>query len=170
MTIFELIKSNAITEATLSQDAEEVSDNVIAIIDALKNNKSLVSIRFEKQFLGELRNDSRKDVLEAIGQIPTLKKVHLGDSLLLVNGITKMICEARSLCELSLDTVVLQGIQEDFDSFEAALHAHPALKSFTMDACIPAVRGISLECLTKSATVLSTISEPLRNMKTAQTA
>eukprot|EP00980_Cylindrotheca_fusiformis_P002146 scaffold481_cov208-Cylindrotheca_fusiformis.AAC.12 len=170
MRIIEQIEANSITEITLSQDADEISDNVNIIIDALRKNESLVSIRLEEHFLGELRNDSRRQVLEAIGLIPTLKRVHLGNSLLVVNGITKMLCEATSLCELSLGEVLLQGIQQDFNALEAALHSHPALKVFTMEACTPAIRGISLEPLAKSTSKSSAISSPMPNMKTALTA
>jgi hypothetical protein len=170
MSILEQIKANAITELVLSQDADEISEDVATIIDGLKHNKSIVSIRLEGDFLGLIRNDFRVELLEAIGLIPTLKKVHLGDALLLVPGIAKMLCLAYSLCELSLYHVVLQGIEDDFSTLEAALHSHPSLKIFNMDECIPAHRDISLENLTKSAAKLSTISSPLPNQKTAQTA
>jgi hypothetical protein len=170
MSILEQIKANSITELVLSQDADEISDDVGTIIDGLKHNKSIVSIRFEGDFLGMIRNDSRRELLEAIGLIPTLKQVHLGDALLLVPGIAKMLCQAHSLRELSLDNVVLQGSEDDFSTLEAALHAHPSLKIFKMDKCIPAHRDISLENLTKSAAKLSIISSPLPNQKTAQTA
>jgi hypothetical protein len=170
MSILEQIEANAITELVLSQDADEISEDVATIIDGLKHNKSIVSIRLEGDFLGLIRNDFRVELLEAIGLIPTLKKVHLGDALLLVPGIAKMLCQACSLCELSLDHVVLQGIEDDFSILEAALHSHPSLKIFNMDECIPAHRDISLENLTKSAAKLSTISSPLPNQKTAQTA
>ena len=60
MSILEQIKANSISELNLSQDADEVSENTGDIIEALQSNTSIVSIRFEKEFLGDMRNNCRR--------------------------------------------------------------------------------------------------------------
>ena len=170
MSILEQIRSNSITELNLSQDADEITEKTSELVDALRNNKSIVSIRFEDEFLGDMRNDSRREVVEAIGQIPTLQRVYLADTLLLASAIAKMLCSAKALRELSISNVLLQGIESDFSSFEATLASHPSLKLFKMEECKPAVKGISLEGLKISATVRSNISEPVPNQQSAMTA
>ena len=170
MSILEKIKANTISQLKISQDADEISDNTADIIDALRKNTSIESIHFEGEFLGEMRNDSRCAVVEAIGCIPSLRRVHLADALVLVNAVTKMLCKASELRELTIGNLVLQGIDCDFSALEAALAAHNSLKLFKMDKCIPAVKGISLEGLTSSSTQLSSISDPVPNQRSATTA
>lgn len=152
MSILDQIKSNSITELSLSQDADEITENTSEIVDALRNNKSIVSVRFENEFLGDMRNDSRLEVVETLGMIPTLQRVHFADTLLVVSGIAKMLSKATGLRELSISNLILQGIESDFDAFKASLAAHGSLKLFKMEKCRPAVQGISLEGLTTSST------------------
>ncbi|KAL3944496.1 MAG: hypothetical protein SGBAC_001417 [Bacillariaceae sp.] len=170
MSILEQIEANTISELNISQDADEISDKTADIIEALRNNTSIVSIRFEGEFLGEMRNDSRRAIVEAIGHIPTLRRVHLADALVLANAITKTLIKATELRELSIANLVLQGIDSDFSAFEAALASHNSLKLFKMDKCIPAVKEISLEGLTYSTTQLNSISDPVPNQRSATTA
>ena len=44
MSILEQIKNNSITELNLSQDADEITERTSEIVDALRNNKSIVSV------------------------------------------------------------------------------------------------------------------------------
>ncbi|CAJ1902023.1 unnamed protein product [Cylindrotheca closterium] len=170
MSVLEQIKSNTISELNLSQDADEITERTSEIVDALRSNKSIVSVRFEGEFLGAMRNDSRLEVVEAIGAIPTLQLVYLADTLLVVSGIANMLCKATGLRELSINNIVLQGIGSDFSFFEATLASHNSLKIFKMEKCRPAVAEISLDGLTTSTTLLSKISDPVRNGPSAQTA
>lgn len=169
--IIEQLEAGAITDLSLTEAAEDICDDFSKFLTALENNKTIESVDFEGHFLGELRNDSRSDVLAAVGTLPRLRKVRLCDSLLTVNGIKTMICKASDLKELVLENLLLQGISEDFDSFELALYQHPSLKVFKLEKSRPAIRDISLENLTKSAAKLQTpIGSPSPNQKTATTA
>ncbi|KAL3937234.1 MAG: hypothetical protein SGBAC_007622 [Bacillariaceae sp.] len=156
MTVLEQIKTNNISELHLSQDADEITERTSEIVDALRSNTSIATVRFEGEFLGAMRNDSRREVVQVIGMIPTLQRVHLGDTLLVVSGIAKMLCKATGLCELSISNMVMQGIESDFSILEATLASHKSLKIFKMDKCRPAVQGISLDGLTRSSTTLLT--------------
>ena len=170
MSILKQIRTNAITELKLSMDADEITENTAEIVDALRSNKSIVSVHFEDEFLGGMRNDSRREVIEAIGYIPTLQRVHLADTLLVVSGIAKMLLNAKSLRELSISNILLQGIESDFSFFETALASHANLKLFKMEECKPAVKDISLDGLKTSATLRSSISEPIHNKQRAMAA
>ena len=117
-----------------------------------------------------MRNDSRLEVVEALGLIPTLQKVYLGDTLLVVSGIANMLCKASGLRELTISNMVLQGVESDFSALETALAAHNSLKVFKMEKCRPAVKEISLEGLTLSTTLVGGISTAVHNKKTAQSA
>lgn len=169
MSILEQIKSNSITDLDLSVDADEVSEKHMEIVDALKGNTSIVSIRFEQEFLAHMKNDTRREVIEAIGHIPTLKKVQLSDALVLASAVTKMVIKAKALRELNISSLVLQGLESDFSALEAALAAHGSLKVFKMDECKPAVKDISLDGLVTSMK-LTNISDPVPNKAGATTA
>lgn len=172
MTVLEQIKANSISHLNIAQDADEITERTSEIVDALRNNTSIVSVRFEGEFLGAMRNDSRLEVVEAIGMIPTLQRVHLGDTLLVVSGIAKMLCKATGLCELSISNMVMQGIESDFSILEATLASHNSLKIFKMDKCRPAVKDISLNGLTLSSTTLltSNVANRVPNAPRAQAA
>ena len=155
MSVLEQIKANTISDLNISQDADEITERTSEIVDALRSNKSVVSVRFEGEFLGAMRNDSRLEVVEAIGKIPTLQRVHLADTLFVVSGIAKMLSKATDLRELSISNIVLQGIESDFSFFEETLASHKSLKLFNMEKCRPAVKDISLDGLTTSTTLPS---------------
>jgi hypothetical protein len=169
MSILEQLQANSIKELSVSDPADEVFGDVGKLLDALDENTSLEEVRFDGHFLGDLRNDARSKVLLAIGSITSMKEIYLADSLLLVMDIAKMVEKASNLETLTLHKLVLQGIEQDFDSFQAVLHAHPSLKIFEMDDSIPAVKGISMDKLTESAEKL-TIGSPRHNGAGAKSA
>lgn len=169
MNILEDLQANSIKELHLSDPADEVFGDVGKLVDALEGNTSLSEVRFDGHFLGDLRNDARSKVLLAIGSVTSLKDIFLADSLLLVMDIAKMVKNAKKLETLTLHKLVLQGIEEDFDSFQAALHAHTSLKIFEVDSSIPAVKNISMKKLTESAEKL-TIGSPQHNSASAKSA
>lgn len=165
MTILEQIQNNEIVDLHVSAPADEVFDKVNALLDALENNTSIESIRFETDFIGDLRNDDRAKLLYSIGQVKSLKEVTLGDGLLQINDVTKMIQSAKSLRSLHLRSMVLQGIESDFDACEAALYQHPCMKEFEMDDCSPAIESISIEKLVHAGQKFSG-GQPLGNPAT----
>eukprot|EP00980_Cylindrotheca_fusiformis_P007161 scaffold1505_cov118-Cylindrotheca_fusiformis.AAC.11 len=170
MSILEEIEGNAVTNLILSKSSDEYADDSSKIMSALSNNKSILAIRMEGDFLDELSSLGRGEVLEAIKPIPTLRSVHLGDSLLMVKDIAEMLAGMPELLELTMEQLVLQGIKMDFELLESNLHAHPNLKFFKIADCTTSISDISLDSLTKSAQKISTISAPVANKQTAKTA
>jgi Ran GTPase-activating protein (RanGAP) involved in mRNA processing and transport len=175
MGIFEQIKDNSITELTLSVPTDEIADDVHEFFKALGENKSIETVKLNEDFIGDLRQDTRIELLQALGSVPTLKEVHLADGLLMITGITKMVTDAKSLKVLSLKDVVLQGTSEHFTAAEAALYQHPCLKEFELIDCVSAMKDVSLGALEKAGQKFSTGGgatsiEPVHNAQSAKTA
>jgi hypothetical protein len=147
MTLLQQIQGNGITDLRITEGADVVFDNLNALFDALEQNTTIEYVRFEHDFLGDLRNDARSKLLKALGKIPTLNELYLADALLQVSDITDLIVEVKGLRVLSLKKIVLQGVSKEFDACEAALFQHGSLKEFDIEECTPAVQGISVEKL-----------------------
>jgi hypothetical protein len=164
MTILEQIQNNDIVDLHISAPADEVFDHRMGpFYDALEQNTSIQTIHLEQDFIGDLRNDDRAKLLRSIGQVKSLKEVTLGDALMQINDITKMVKSAKSLRTLRLKSMVLQGVEADFDACEATLQHHGCIKEFEMEDCEPAVEDISMDKLVKAGQKFSAGSAPLAN-------
>ena len=161
MSILEQIQNNDIVDIIISAAADDVFDCLNDFLDALEQNSSIQCITLQKDFIGDLRNDDRAKLLYSIGQVKNLKEITLGDGLLQINDVTKMIKNAKSLRALRLRDLVLQGIESDFDACEAALYQHGCIKEFEMEECSPAISGISVEKLSRAGQKFSTAGGPL---------
>lgn len=170
MSLLERIEGNDITNLILNKEPEEYADHISKLLKALSSNNSISSIRLEGDFLDDLNSISRGEVLQALTSISTLQSVHLADSFLFTKDIAEMLRGLPDLLELTMDQLVLQGIKIDFDLLESNLHAHASLKFFKLSECTTSIAEISLDNLNKSAQKLSTISSPVANKQTAQTA
>lgn len=172
MGIFEDIKENNITDLKLSVPADEVADDIHEMFKVLGENKSIETVDLSEDFIGDLRPDTRIELLVALGTIPTLKEVHLADGLLMIESVGKMVMNAKSLRALTLKNIILQGTEDHFKACEAAFHQHAALKEFEMADCDAAVRGITLEGLEKAGKKRGTgsIADPVHNVQSATTA
>jgi hypothetical protein len=176
MTMLEQIQNNDIVDLHISAPADEVFDHRMGsfLLDALEQNTSIQTIHLEQDFLGDLRNDDRSKLMHSIGQVKSLKEVTLGDALMQINDITKMINSAKSLGSLRLRSMLLQGIESDFDACEATLYQHVCMKEFEMDNCEPAISEISMDKLEKAGRKFSgsvPLAKPATmNSKTASSA
>jgi hypothetical protein len=174
MGILEQIKDNSITELNLSVPTDEIADDVHDFFKSLAENKSIETVKLNEDFIGDLRQDTRAELLQALGSIPTIKEVYLADGLLMINGITNMVSNAKSLKTLSLKDIVLQGTSDHFTACEAALYQHPCLKEFELVDCVPAMKDVSLGSLEKAGQKFSTGGAssiaPVQNAQSAKTA
>lgn len=166
------IKNNEISDLHISACAEDVFDNIHEFFDALENNTSIDTVHLEKDFIGDLRNDARENLLKSLGKTKNLKELTLADGLLQINHLTKMVKSATSLRTLRLNKLVLQGVESDFDACEAALFQHPGIKRFELEDCCPAIENISIDKLTKASEKFAsgTIEDPTLNTQSAMTA
>lgn len=151
MSILEQIQNNGIIDLRLSISADEAFDNSFDdFLTALEENASIETIRFDQDFMGDLRSDSREKLMYALGQVKTLKDVYLAGGLFQIKHISGMINNAKHLQRLHLNGVVLQGVQADFDACEQTIQRHSSLKEFHIQDCIPAVSTISLDKLSRA--------------------
>lgn len=166
------IKNNELSDLHISACADDVFDNVTEFFDALKANTSITSVHLEQDFIGDLRNDAREDLLQSLGKVKNLRDLTLSDCLLQITGITKMVQKAASLRSLHLKNLVLQGVESDFDACEKTLYQHPSIKEFEIEDCTPAISDISIDKLTKAGQKFASgsINDPTLNAQTAMSA
>jgi hypothetical protein len=147
MTILEEICANEIVDLHLSSVPEDYYGETTEMVEALKNNTSIVTVRFDEEFISCVHGRERGDLLDQLAALPNLKEVFLGDANLMVDVITKLVGNAKSLRKLSLSGLVLQGVERDFDALESALHSHGSLKEFDMEECIASNEDIDIKKL-----------------------
>jgi hypothetical protein len=178
MSLLAQIQANEITNLRVSDTDGELLDNVHEFIAAVEQNRTLESIHFENEFLGCLRNDSRSELLQALGKVSSLQQIDLGGACMLVSDITLLLLQAKSLRVFKMNKLVLQGVEKDFDACEMALLQHGCLKEFEMGQCIPAVKVISLDKLEQAgkkehvsaATATGAPTTQVQNLTGARTA
>jgi Ran GTPase-activating protein (RanGAP) involved in mRNA processing and transport len=150
------IINNEISDLHLSAFAEDIFENFHDFVDALASNTSLDTIHLDKDFIGDLRNDSREMLLKSLGKNKNLKELTLEDGLLQIGHVTTMVQAAKSLRTLRMKNLILQGVESDFDACESALYQHPCIKEFEVIDCSPAVDHVSIEKLTNASAKFAT--------------
>ena len=174
MGIFEDIKENTITELELSVPMDEVADDSHEFFKALGENTSIESVKFNEDFTGDLRSDTRAQLLSAIGSMKKIKEVHLADGLFQIEDIGDMVKRSPELRALTMKDIVLQGTEAHFSAMEKALYGAPNLKEYEMIDCDAAVKGCNLDGLVKAGQKCSTgqgsIADPTHKMQSAKTA
>jgi len=60
------IQENTVTTLHFTADDDDVIDDIRPVIDAIKDNSSIVKVEFLDDFLGCVRNDSRSELLQAL--------------------------------------------------------------------------------------------------------
>ena len=145
--VIEQIQNNTISKVKFTCEDDDIIDNVHQLIAALKENTSLLTIEFADEFLGCLRSDARSELLGALTKLQSLQELRIEGGLVMIVDIAEVACEVQGLKVLTLDNVVLQGIENDFNAMELTLHQHRSLKEFSIERCHPAVHGISTASL-----------------------
>jgi hypothetical protein len=174
MGILEDIKGNTVTELTMSVPVEDVTEDVHDLFQALRANRSIESVHLNEDFIGDLRSNTRSELLTALGSLPTLKEVHLADGLIMVQSVGEMVLKAKSMKVLSLKNIVLQGEDHHFKACESALYQHPNLKEFEMIDCDAALKDVKLDGLEmagkKCGTRPGSIADPVHVAQSAKSA
>lgn len=148
MGIVDQIEKNEVSALTLTDIPKaclEKGQKVDALVQALQTNTSVTVVHLQNDFLACVRADMRSQIIQAVGRLPNIRQVYLGDSLVLVPDLTELLTNAKSLTVLNLHDVCLQGPPEYFDEFESALRTHPTLKTFDMKDCMTANQSIDME-------------------------
>jgi hypothetical protein len=147
MTILNDICRNKTVDLHLSSVPEDYFVETKDIVEALRQNTSIVTVRFDKEFISCVCGRERGELLDQLAELPSLQELFLGDAGLMVEVITKLVGNAKSLRKLTLSGLVMQGIESDFDSLENALHGHGSLKEFEMNECIASNGNIDIKKL-----------------------
>ena len=168
MSLINQIEDNVITDLYLDDKSEDLIDDVRQVMNAIGKNTSIEKVTFDG-YLGCVRGDQRRELVELIGCLPKLDEVHISQTLLVATALTKMITKARSLRILKLTKVVFQGVDEEISSCELALMAHNSLKEFEMSECsAAAAKEIAIEKLEKAGKKISTVTSETGSPKHTQ--
>lgn len=171
MSVLKEVQDNSVETLDLVMDPDHDDyGSIRELVQALESNTSITSISLKKDFLGALFGKDRISILTAVGSLKNIQEVELGDAGVMVEGIVSLTKSAKTLRKLTLQNLILQGVQKDFDGLEAVLHAHPALKEFEMNDCTPAVGDIDIgkvENAGKSIQNNTTIDNPSKAAKNA---
>ncbi len=147
MGIISQIENNEVTSLLMTDIPKaclEKDKSISDFLQALEGNTSITTVDFKDDFLACIRAEMRSQVIQAVGKLPHIQEVYLGNSLTLVPDLTDLLTSARSLTTLSLKDICLQGPPECFDGFETALRTHPCLKVFDMKDCTTANQSIDM--------------------------
>jgi hypothetical protein len=170
MTIIEDIHANQVVDLHLNAVPEEYFGETSDMVDALKDNTSIESVQFDKDFIACVYGSERGEILDQVAKLPNLKEVFLGDALLMVDVIALLLKNAKGLKKISLHRLVLQGNRKDVEGLEAVLYQHGSLKDFQMEDCIPSNEGIDMEKIMnagKNVNPSRIIDNPIHSKKNA---
>jgi hypothetical protein len=169
MTIIEEIRANQVVDLHLNALPTEYFGETSEMITALKDNTSIESIKFDKDFIGCVFGRERGELLNQVAKLPNLKEVFLGDAGLMVDAIATLLKNAKGLKKISLHRLVMQGIKKDFDGLEAVLHQHGSLKDFQMEDCVASNENIDMEKIMNAGKNFNTssIDKPIHSKKSA---
>jgi hypothetical protein len=167
MTIIQDISANQVVDLHLNDIPSAYFKETREMIAALKDNTSIESLRFNKDFIGCVLCDDRGKLLDQVTKLPNLKDVFLGDAGLMVEVIVTLLKHANNLRQISLHRLTMQGTQEDFDGLEAALYQHGSLKDFQMDDCVASIEDIDIEKIMNAGKKVrpSSIDDPIHSKK-----
>jgi hypothetical protein len=169
MTIIEEIHANQVVNLHLNAVPAEYFGETSEMIAALKDNTSIESIQFDKDFIACVFGRERGELLNQVAKLPNLKEVFLGDAGLMVEIIVTFLKDAKSLKKISLHRLVMQGTQKDFDGLEAVLYQHGSLKDFQMEDCVASNEDIDMLKIMNAGKNYNTssIDKPTHSKKSA---
>jgi hypothetical protein len=169
MTIIEEIRANQVVDLHLNDVPEDYFAETNEMIAALKDNTSIESIKFDKDFIACVFGRERGEILDQVARLPNLKEVFLGDAGLMVDAIVTLLKNAKGLKKISLHRLVLQGIEKDFEGLEATLYQHGSLKDFQMEDCVASNEDVDIEKIMNAGKNFNTtsIDKPIHSKKSA---
>jgi hypothetical protein len=170
MTLLEEIRANdVVIDLNLANIPEDYFEETKDMIAALRENTSIETVRFDEDFIACVYGRERGQLLAQVAQLPNLKEVFLGDALLAADVIADLVKSAKGLRKLTLQRIVIQGVQSDLDHLISMINKHISLKDFQMDECIAACEGVDLEGVLNAGTNFkpSIIENPTREAKVA---
>jgi hypothetical protein len=144
--LLEQIETNDITSLTLEATSKEALEQKEpeALLEALGKNTSLTSVTMQTDFLACLRGDVRSRIIQAIGILPSLQSLTLGNSLILAVDLTTLLKTAKSLTTLTLTDICLQGEPATIEELQRTVASHAGLTDFIMSNCMASNQSVNL--------------------------
>ena len=167
MTIIEKIRANKVVYHHLNAPPEEYFGETSEMIAALRDNTSIESIQFDKDFIGCVFGRVGSELLNQVAKLPNLKEVFLGDADLMVNAIATLLKNAKGLKNICLRRLVMQGIEKDFEGLAVILHQHGSLKGFRIEDCVASDEDIDIEKIMKVNAGKNCNPEPIHSKESA---
>jgi len=167
MTIIEEIRANKLVYLHLNAVPEEYFGETSEMIAALRDNTSIESIQFDKDFIGCVFGRERGELLNQVAKLPNLKEVFLGDADLKVDAIATLLKNAKGLKNISLHRLVMQGIEKDFEGLAEILHQHDSLKGFRIEDCVASNENVDIAKMMKVNAEKTCNPEPVHSKESA---
>jgi hypothetical protein len=150
MGIIDDIKNNSIEELHLTNDPDDYFDEANDFADAMKENTSIKTVIFDADFLGSTVAKERAVIVSSVGKLPSVEKVVLKGSLLMVGVcVTNLIKSASKLNDLTLEECTLQGVPSDFEKFKEVLGESESLKALHLNNCHPPHEEVKIDEVVK---------------------
>jgi Ran GTPase-activating protein (RanGAP) involved in mRNA processing and transport len=155
-SIVDRIRSNdpELKELRLAEFHQVYGANVSDMVEAFHSNTIVEYIRCDRDFLPSMEADECANFFEAVAAVPSLKEAQIWHASLPIKVLTIFVGQAQQLENLQLGCLDLEGTEEDFAAFAAALKGHPSLRSFCMSDFSLNDNSVSIDGLVE---VLSTL-------------
>jgi hypothetical protein len=101
--------------------------DVSELVASLQDNLVTENVHFAGEFLNGLPQQEQADLLGQVGQLKSLKEIHLVDASIQASVLSKVIETAKDLQVFHLGRVVLEGNQDDFIDLEFSIRHHAVL-------------------------------------------
>jgi hypothetical protein len=116
-----------VNELCMTERPDSYSSDVSDLVTSLQGNSAIEKVRFAGEFLGGLSQQDQLALLSQVGQLGSLKEIHLGNASLQASLLSKVVTAAKCLNVFSLGCVELEGNQYDFIDLEFSIRRHQAL-------------------------------------------
>lgn len=134
---------------TLDLDsAMDFGDDLEDLLDGIARNTTIRNLQLEGHVLCHLTPDDGRRLLDALGGLPALKKIHLHNYVAPLPMLTAFLEQARTVENITMHTVqLLARDNAEGDAFAQAVRTLPCLEAFKCCNAVVAGAHISLEQL-----------------------
>jgi hypothetical protein len=129
------------------ENAMDLGEDLEDLLDGIAQNTTISTLQLEGHLLCQLNLEDCARLFDALGGLPSLKKLHLSNYVAPISMFTRFLEKARTLESITLHTVQLYGSDvEEGDEFATAIQSLPCLEAFKCCNAIVA-GGLSVEKL-----------------------
>jgi Ran GTPase-activating protein (RanGAP) involved in mRNA processing and transport len=119
-------------ELRLAEFPQAYCAHVSDLAEAFYFNTTIEYVRCDRDFLPSMEADEYVNFFKSLAAVNSLKEAQIWHASIPVKVLTIFIEQAQHLENLQLGCLDLEGTEEEFAAFAAALKGHPSLHSFCM--------------------------------------